>query len=70
MPPSEVQAYISVISMLAAVGLDVVGKAKQLIQTFTPDHTLTEEQINAIEQAGIAEDQRRRAERIAMGQPS
>jgi hypothetical protein len=70
MPPSEVQAYISVISMLAAVGLDVVGKAKQLLAMFHPDHTLTEAQVNAIEAAGIADSQKRMAERIAMGQPS
>jgi hypothetical protein len=65
-----IQTYISIISMLASVGVDVAGKTKQLVAMFTPDHTLTDDQINAIEAAGIADDQRRRNERIAMGQPS
>jgi hypothetical protein len=70
MNPEEIQAYISLVSVLVSVGIDVAGKMKALVGLFHPDHPLTEDQINAIEQAGIADSQKRQAERIAMGQPS
>jgi len=70
MNEAEIQAYIQLISVLSSVGIQVVGKVKELVKLFRPDVTLTDTQINAIEQAGIADSTRRKFERIAMGQPS
>ena len=70
MSPQQIQAYISVASLLASAGIDIAGKVKSLVALFHPAASLTEEQINAIEQAAIADAERRRQERIAMGQPS
>lgn len=68
MTEQEIQAYIQAISIFASMGIQVAGKVKELIRVFKPDNTLTDAQINAIEQAGIADSTRRKFERIAMGQ--
>jgi hypothetical protein len=70
MTAAQIQTYIGIASLLASAGVEVAGKFKALIGLFHPTSGLTEEQINAIEQAGIADAQRRQQERIAMGQPS
>lgn len=66
MTPGEIQAYITVIAAFYSLGISVAGKVKELLKLFHPDVVLTEEEINAIEAAGIAESQRRLAERRAM----
>jgi hypothetical protein len=70
MNPQQIQNWISIISLIAQSGGAVIGQGKALIALFHPQHGLTEEQINAIEQAGILDAQRRQQERIAMGQAS
>jgi hypothetical protein len=70
MNPQQIQNWISIISLIVQSGGVVAGQAKALLTLFHPLSTLTEEQINAIEQAGIADSQRRQQERIAMGQAS
>jgi hypothetical protein len=70
MNTDQIQAYISVAEVLYAAGIEIVGKFKELLAVLHPGHTLTDDQINAIEQAGMLDSQRRQAERIAMAQPS
>lgn len=70
MNAQQIQNWISIISLIVQSGGAIAGQAKALITLFHPLATLTEEQINAIEQAGIADAERRRQERIAMGQAS
>jgi hypothetical protein len=68
MNTSNIEAYIQIATVLYAAGVDIAGKFKALIGVFHPDHTLTDEEINAIEQAGMDDSRKRLAERIAMGQ--
>lgn len=67
MTPAEIQGYIAIVAALYSLGVSVGGKVRDLIKLFHPDAVLTEEQINAIEAAGMAESQRRMHERLAMG---
>lgn len=70
MQTSDIEAYIQIATILYAAGIEIAGKFKQMIAHFKPDHGLTDEQINAIEQAGMDDSRKRLAERIAMGQDS
>ena len=69
MKTSDIEAYIQIATILYAAGIEIVGKFKALIGVLSPDHALTDEEINAIEQAGMDDSRRRLAERIAMGRP-
>lgn len=68
MTEEQLNSYIALVSAVAQLGFAVAGKVKDLIAALHPDVALTEEQLNAIEQAGIADAARRRDEREAMSQ--
>ncbi len=68
MKTTDIEAYIQIATILYAAGVEIAGKFKQMLALFKPDHDLTDEQINAIEQAGMDDSRKRLAERIAMGQ--
>ncbi len=70
MTTENIEAYIQIATILYAAGVEIVGKFKALLDMLHPGHDLTDDQINAIEQAGMDDSKRRLAERIAMGQPS
>lgn len=70
MNAQDIQAYIQIAGILAAAGVDIAGRFKALIGIFRPGNTLTDEQINAIEQAGLLDSKRRQMERVAMGAAS
>lgn len=70
MQTSDIEAYIQIATILYSAGIEIVGKFKALIGILRPGHTLTDEEINLIEQAGMDDSRKRLAERIAMGQPS
>lgn len=67
MTDAQINGYITLVSAVAQLGFVVAGKVKDLLALLHPEAALTEEQINAIEQAGIADAQRRQAEREQMG---
>lgn len=69
MTPEQINGYITIISILVTLGADVTGKVKQLIHAFHPEVVLTDDEINAIEQAGIADSIARKTARDAMAQP-
>lgn len=66
----QIQGYIAIVAALYELGASIGGKAKALVHLFHPDVTLTEEEINAIEEGGMIEAARRAAERAEMGKPS
>ncbi len=68
MNTANIEAYIQIATVLYAAGVEIAGKFKALIAVLHPDHTLTDDEINAIEQAGMDDSKKRLAERIAMGQ--
>lgn len=70
MTSEQIQGYIQIAGLLASMGVDIIGKIKTMVSLFHGADALTEDQINAIERAGIADAERRKQERIAMGQPS
>lgn len=67
MTPQQIETWIAVAQALTAAGVSIVGQLKALFAQFGVSHSLTDDQINAIEQAGIADDQARAARRRAMG---
>jgi hypothetical protein len=70
MTPAEIQGYITIASVLIGMGIQLGGQIKQVIHLFHPGDVLTDAQINAIEQAAVADAERRRQTRIAMGEPT
>ena len=66
MTAQQIQGYIQVAEILISLGVSIGGKLKGLIDLMHPGHSLTDEQINAIEAAAMADDRKRQAERIAM----
>jgi hypothetical protein len=68
MNEQQIQGYITIAQVLIGIGIDTAQKFKAFIQAIHPHTVLTDEQINAIEQAGILDSQKRQAEREAMGQ--
>lgn len=70
MNEQQILSYIAMGSAILQAGGTLVGALKGVMQLIKPNHGLTDEQINAIEQASVADSERRKFERIAMGQPS
>ena len=70
MNEAQIQGYIAIVAGLYTLGASVAGKVGALIKLFHPDVTLTEDEINAIERAGIEDAERRAAERADMGKAS
>lgn len=66
---TEIQTYVGVAGTLIDAGIAIAGKIGPLVSLFHPQAALTEDEINAIEQAGVADALRRRDERAAMGVP-
>jgi hypothetical protein len=66
--PEQFNQYVTIGSAAVQVGLQVAGKIQAMVKLFHPDVTLTEDQINAVEEAIVADALRRKAEREAMGQ--
>ena len=62
----KVLGFIQILQVAASVGFEVVGKAKQLLAVFHPDHALTDEEINAIERVSLIDYDARIAARKAM----
>jgi hypothetical protein len=65
--PEQLQNYVALAGAILGAGGTLVGTLKGVFDLIKPDHGLTDEQINQIEQAGIEDSQRRLAERTDMG---
>jgi hypothetical protein len=63
----QITNYINIASMLVEAGAQIAGKLKGVFTTLFGQHGLTDEQINAIEAAGMADSEARRLRRVAMG---
>ncbi len=70
MTPAQINSYIAIASAIFDLTGTVAGQIKKIVGIFHPGHNLTDEQINAIEEAGMADALKRAAERRAMGQSS
>lgn len=63
----DIQKYIDIASAIVSAGIPLVGTLKGVFDLIKPDHGLTDAEINQIEADGIADSERRKAERDAMG---
>ncbi len=70
MKPEQIQGYIQIGVILVEMGVEIGGKVKAIIRQLHPEQTLTDEQLNAIEETSMLQAKARRSERLAMGMPS
>lgn len=64
------QKWLTVATALLDVGVPLVGRIAEIFSHLRPDHGLSKDEINAIEQAAFEDDQARKKARLAMAQPS
>lgn len=70
MNEQQILSYIAMGSAILQAGGTLVGTLKGVLELIKPNHGLTDEQINAIERASVADSELRKQQRIAMGQLS
>jgi len=69
-PTTSIETYINLGLAITSAGGQLIGKLKGVLDLIRPDHGLTDEQINELEQQTIAEAQKRLAERQSMARPT
>lgn len=59
------EGLIQVVQLAISLGASIAGRVKEVVDVLFPGHTLTNDEINALEVAAQADDARRIARRTA-----